>query len=178
MPDEFDADRIRDLLGALDRELQRRGVAGTIFIVGGAAMALAYDASRVTGDIDATLLPRDVLLDAARAVAETERIDPRWLSDGVLQLMPPRGDDHPREIIVGPALTVTVASAQYVLAMKAMTMRQSDGDRDDAAMLCKQLGITSTAQIEEVVTRFFGGTGQFGARELFFERIIDSLERR
>jgi hypothetical protein len=176
MPDEFDADRIRKLLTALDRELQRRGVAGTIFIVGGAAMALAYDASRVTGDIDATLLPRDVLLDAARLIAETEKIDPHWLSDGVLQMMPPRNDDHPREITVGPALTVTVASPEYVLAMKAMAARQSDGDRDDAAKLCKQLGFTSTSQIEKVIARFFGETRQFGAQELFFERIIDSLE--
>lgn len=38
---------------ALGERLARRGVVADVFIVGGAAMALAYDASRVTRDVDA-----------------------------------------------------------------------------------------------------------------------------
>jgi len=34
-----------------------RGVVADVFVVGGAAMALAYDATRVTRDIDATFVP-------------------------------------------------------------------------------------------------------------------------
>jgi hypothetical protein len=33
-----------------------------VFIVGGAAMALAYDASRVTRDVDARFLPHGIVL--------------------------------------------------------------------------------------------------------------------
>ena len=36
----------------LGERLARRGVVADIFIVGGAAMALAYDAARVTRDVD------------------------------------------------------------------------------------------------------------------------------
>jgi hypothetical protein len=173
----FDGARIRELLGALDRELQRRGVGGTIFVVGGAAMALAYNASRVTEDIDGTFEPRDVILEAAQAVADAKGLGPRWLSDGVLQMMPPRSDDHPHEVKIGPALAVSVASPDYVLAMKAMTSRQSDGDLQDAALLCRMLNITSEAGIEAVVQRYFGRQERFGAQELFFERIIAASRR-
>ena len=39
---------MRELLAELDKELQRLGKAATIFIVGGAAMALAYNAERAS----------------------------------------------------------------------------------------------------------------------------------
>ncbi len=172
MADQFTEEDIRYLLGKLDTELQSRGLGGTIFIVGGAAMALAYNASRATADIDAILQPRDVLLDAAAEVARQENLGPRWLSDGVLQVMPPRQDDHPQSWKVGPALSVNIASADYVLAMKAMTSRQSDGDLRDAAQLCRLLGIAGESEIEAVVHRYFGSNTKFGAQELFFERII------
>ena len=42
---------------ALGERLARRGVVADVFVVGGAAMALAYDATRVTRDVDATFLP-------------------------------------------------------------------------------------------------------------------------
>jgi len=62
---ELNADEIRQLLTALDAELQRDGKAATIFIVGGAATALANNASRATDDIDGTCEPRDVVPAAA-----------------------------------------------------------------------------------------------------------------
>jgi len=172
---ELNADEIRQLLTALDAELQRDGKAATIFIVGGAAMALAYNASRATDDIDGTFEPRDVVLAAAARVAEQwPGLDKNWLSDGVSQVMPPVPDDHPRSETIGPALTISIASPEYVLAMKAMVARQSQGDLDDAVTLCDLLGITAPDQLEAVVSRYFPG-GKFGAQELFFERIIDSL---
>ena len=42
---------------ALGERLARRGVVADVFVVGGAAMAPAYDATRVTRDVDATFLP-------------------------------------------------------------------------------------------------------------------------
>lgn len=176
----LNADEIRQLLIALDKELQRQGKAATIFIVGGAAMALAYNADRATDDVDATFQPRDVVLDAAASVAEEARtwgwsdIDRSWLSDGVVQLMPPEPDDHPRSEKIGSSLTVSVASPEFVLAMKAMVTRQAQGDVDDAVVLCRLLGVTNETQLEAVVARYFPGRN-FGSQELFFERIIDSL---
>jgi hypothetical protein len=42
---------------ALGERLARRSVVADLFVVGGAAMALAYDADRVTWDVDAMFVP-------------------------------------------------------------------------------------------------------------------------
>ncbi len=172
---ELTGSEIRELLAALDAELWSRGKAATIFIVGGAAMALAYNADRATSDVDGTFQPREEVLSAAAAVASRyQGLDASWLSDGVSQMMPPTPDDQPRSERIGPALTISIASPEYVLAMKSMVTRHGQGDIDDAVTLCKLLDVTSQDQLEAVVTRYFPGR-KFGAQELFFERIIDSL---
>lgn len=88
--------------------------------------------------------------------------------------MPPEPDDHPRSEQIGPALAVEIASPEYVLAMKAMTTRKSEGDLADAVYLCRMLGISDETGLENNVRRYFPG-GQFGSQELFFERIIEAL---
>jgi len=171
---EFTADDMRDLLRELDAELQRIGTAAKIFVVGGSAMALAYNADRASADIDGTFEPRDVVLDAAAIVARRRNLDRNWLSDAVRDFMPPEPDDHPRGERVGPALVIEIASPEYVLAMKSMTTRKSDGDLADAVHLCRLLDISDQTGLENIVRRYFPG-GQFGSQELFLERIIESL---
>ena len=171
---EFTADEMRELLRDLDAELQRIGKAASIFVVGGAAMALAYNTERASADIDATFEPRDVVLDAAAVVARRRNLDKNWLSDGVRDYMPLSPDDHPRSERIGPALVIEIASPEYILAMKSMTTRKSDGDLADAVHLCTLLGVSTEAELEAIVRRYFPG-GRFSAQELFFERIIDAL---
>ena len=45
------------IFAALAERLARRGVIADLFVVGGAAMAMAYDANRVTQDVDALFVP-------------------------------------------------------------------------------------------------------------------------
>ena len=66
---------------ALGDRLVRRGVVADLFIVGGAAMALAYDADRVTRDVGATFLPHGIVLEEARNVAEAMGLPQWWLND-------------------------------------------------------------------------------------------------
>ncbi len=51
---------------ALGDRLVKRGVVADLFVVGGAAMALAYDANRLTRDVDATFVPHGVVLEEAQ----------------------------------------------------------------------------------------------------------------
>jgi len=62
---------------ALGERLVRRGVVADIFIVGGAAMALAYDAARVTRDVDAMFKPHGIVHKEAARVADDLGL-PRW----------------------------------------------------------------------------------------------------
>lgn len=51
---------ITNLLQELADELGRRGAKADLFLVGGAALALVYDAARSTRDLDAVFLPTGV----------------------------------------------------------------------------------------------------------------------
>ena len=54
---------------ALGERLARRGVVADLFVVGGAAVALAYDAGRVTRDVDAIRSARR-RVDHARSLSD------------------------------------------------------------------------------------------------------------
>ncbi|HET8660463.1 MAG TPA: DUF6036 family nucleotidyltransferase [Micromonosporaceae bacterium] len=60
---------IRLLLDDLSTELASRGAKADLFLVGGAALAVAYDQARSTRDLDAVFLPTEVVREAAAAVA-------------------------------------------------------------------------------------------------------------
>lgn len=61
----MDRSEIIDALTALAGELERRGVVAEMYVVGGAAIALAFDERRATRDIDAVFEPKDVVYEAA-----------------------------------------------------------------------------------------------------------------
>ncbi len=73
---DLDKQQIIDLLTELGDEMQGRGQRAEMFIVGGAAMALAFDSRRATRDIDAVFVPKAAVYEAARAVAEPARAGP------------------------------------------------------------------------------------------------------
>jgi hypothetical protein len=66
-PDDvlFGRAEIERAFTALGERLARRGVVADVFAVSGAAMALAYDAARVTRDIDAVFKPHGIVLEEA-----------------------------------------------------------------------------------------------------------------
>jgi methylmalonyl-CoA mutase cobalamin-binding subunit len=70
---------IIEALTALAGELERRGVVAEMYVVGGAAIALAFDERRATRDIDAVFEPKDVVYEAAAVVAERLGLPGGWL---------------------------------------------------------------------------------------------------
>ena len=44
-------------------------------------MALAYDANRLTRDVDATFVPHGIVLEEARNVADAMGLPPWWLNE-------------------------------------------------------------------------------------------------
>jgi hypothetical protein len=87
---------IRALLDELSAELSARGARAELFLVGGAAMAVAYDATRATRDLDAVFVPTDVVRRAAIAVAEREGLTEDWLNDAVKGFLPGPDPDAQR----------------------------------------------------------------------------------
>lgn len=122
-----------DLLDLLDRvaaEAERRSVRLEMFVVGGGAMALAYNTRRTTGDLDAVFEPKQIAYEIAERVAsEVEHLDlsPDWLNDGVKAFLP--GDDPNAVVFYERAgLAIRVASPRYLFVLKSMAARESDED--------------------------------------------------
>ncbi|GAA4239553.1 hypothetical protein GCM10022254_60120 [Actinomadura meridiana] len=73
----LDRAAIADILRKLGDCLARRGVTADIYVGGGAAKALAYDARGATRDIDAVFEPHGIVLEEVRALVR-ELALPQW----------------------------------------------------------------------------------------------------
>jgi hypothetical protein len=113
---------------ALGERLARRGVVADVFVVGGAAMALAYDATRVTRDVDARFVPHGIVLEEARQVAKDLGLPPWWLNEQATAYISGKDDPGKRRVFDHPGLRVMAASPEHVFAMKALAARARDVD--------------------------------------------------
>jgi Nucleotidyltransferase of unknown function (DUF6036) len=130
----FSAARILKALRALGDELSRQDIRGQIFIVDGAAMALAYSTRRVTKDIDAVFEPKSAIYAAAEKVAEEQGLPADWLNDAVKAFIP--GQDPEARLLPNiKGIEVSTASPRYLLAMKLMAMRFGEDDEDIEILL-------------------------------------------
>ena len=77
----LDRRAIEDAFRRLGDRLVQRGVIADIYVFGGAAMALAYDARRATRDIDAVFKPHGIVLEEARSVADELGLPQWWLNE-------------------------------------------------------------------------------------------------
>jgi len=130
----LDGDDLRRFLTELGDDLASAGVRGELFVVGGAAMALAYNTRRATRDIDAVFEPKSIVYEAARTVAARHQELPEdWLNDAVKGFL--LGEDPAATVVFDrPGLRVRVASPRYLFAMKIAASRV-ERDTDDIVVL-------------------------------------------
>jgi predicted nucleotidyltransferase len=138
---------------ALGERLARRGVVADVFIVGGAAMALAYDATRVTRDVDARFVPHGIVLEEARQVAHVLGLPPWWLNEQATAYISGKDDPGKRRVFDHPGLRVMAASPEHVFAMKALAARTRD--IDDLRLLAGMIGIQTAEAALQVCAAFY-----------------------
>jgi hypothetical protein len=175
MRDGLDRDDILSLLDDLNDELRSRGAHAEIFLVGGAALTVAYDTSRSTRDLDAVFLPTSVVRTAAAAVAERRGLKIDWLNDAVKGFLPGSDPDSIR-FYERDALTVDVASARYLLAMKLFASRV-ETDEDDIAFLYRQLGFTTIDEGLDLLERSYQGRAIDPKVQYLLAEIVESLTK-
>lgn len=172
MPERFNRTTILAALRALGDELSQKGVRGQIFIVGGAAMALAYSTRRVTQDIDAVFEPKAEIYEAAARVAEQRGLPDDWLNDAAKAFMPGHDDDA-RALPEIEGIEITTASPRYLLAMKLMAARIGEDD-EDIEVLLRECGIASTLEALELVERLYPTREPPLKARLFLETLFES----
>jgi hypothetical protein len=138
---------------ALGERLARRHVVADIFVVEGAAMALAYDASRVTRDVDAMFVPHGIVAEEARRVADDLGLPYWWLNKQASVYISGKDDLGKRRVFDHPGLRVMAASPNHIFAMKALAARTRD--IDDLRLLAGIVGVESAEQALQICADFY-----------------------
>jgi predicted nucleotidyltransferase len=149
----LDRTAIENAFRRLGDRLARLGVVADLYVFGGAAMALAYDARRSTRDIDAVFQPHGVVLDEARAVADELGLPQWWLNEQASAYVAPGGDANAPRVFDHPGLRVSAASPEHLLAMKVLAARRRDAD--DIRFLVKHLSLTTAAEVLALCAEVF-----------------------
>lgn len=132
-------------LASLDVRLQQRRLTADVFVFGGAAMVLGFDARPATRDLDAVWLPHTAVLEEAWAVADELDLPRSWLNDHASAYLPSGVRSGDAVAFQGAALRVTLASAELLLAMKVRAARR--GDLADIALLAHRVGLTTAEEL-------------------------------
>lgn len=176
----YSIETFKFLLSELNEKLAANDEQGNIVIVGGAAMALVYCIRDSTHDIDAIFEQKTEMLSYIREIADEQEISYDWLNDSV------KGFINPTTICTEPLyifnnLTVDVADAETLLAMKLTSARTDPGthDIDDAIALAQYLGVSTEDELFDIVERH-AYPNQLTAQCNFFIQMITELlaERR
>jgi len=165
----MDRDEIVEALTALAAELDRRGISGEMYVVGGAAIALAFDERRATRDIDAVFEPKAAVYEAADSVGRELDLPPGWLNDAVKGFL--AGDDPAAAPVLDlPGLRCLAASPEILLALKVLAHRVGE-DEEDVRLLAGELGLKGAADVLAVAERTFGDRLDPAAR-FFVEQLF------
>ncbi len=157
------------LLTGLGARLADQGIEGEMYVVGGAAIALAFDARRSTHDIDAVFEPKTEIYKIAAEIAAEQDLDEGWLNDAVKGFLSGVDPEAPLVLDV-PGLRVSTASPRILLAMKVLAHRLGE-DEDDVRLLAHELGLTRARDILDVAETVYGERLEAGSR-FFVEQLF------
>jgi len=119
-------DKLIEVFKEINEELKQNGVSGEICVVGGAAMALAFNARLSTHDVDAVFTPKMDVQISAIDVGKKHGLDVDWLNDAVKVFMPDKDPKSKKIILKMSNLLVWSPDAAYILAMKSISARPTD----------------------------------------------------
>jgi hypothetical protein len=151
---EFTAAEIVDLLSELDKRLKARGISASVFVVGGAAIAVtSKDNPRRTEDIDA-ITHDEPVVDEARAMASQRKLPEDWLNTQAGPWMPPLPDGALQRSDA-PGLHITYATDEFLLATKLVAQRRKDAA--DIVTLARRLNMENATadDLEQLISRYY-----------------------
>ncbi|MHB1679241.1 MAG: nucleotidyltransferase [bacterium] len=134
--------RLSELLAKQDTQAE-------IYIVGGAAMILAYGARTFTKDIDAIYSNKETVYKFFKEIAEEMDLDEHWINDAAKSFIPLKKDENSIAIIDEQNLKVMAASEEYMLAMKLLAARVED--KPDIEFLLNKLNVKSAVDALYIV---------------------------
>jgi Nucleotidyltransferase of unknown function (DUF6036) len=137
----LDVGEIKAALMALSDELRSEEQRGELLVVGGAAMALLYNARQTTKDVDVYIVAPEkaaILRKAAARVARNLNLPEDWLNDGAKVFI--HNLSIGETVFEADALVVRALAPEQLLAMKLSAWRGEVDIRDASLLLGKLAG--------------------------------------
>lgn len=172
----LDRDRVIGLLTEVGDELRAAHAYGSIYVVGGSAMALAgYTQNRITKDVDAHIREgHGQVIEAVRKVGRRHGLPGSWLNEQATPYLSRLADPDASTVFEHSNLIVTAASPTRLLAMKLKAGRAQDVD-DSVALI----GHTKIAaeSLRDLVVQTFGPDSLTERVQLNIEIVVAAIER-
>jgi hypothetical protein len=146
-------------LSRLGQLLRERRVTGEIAVFGGAAIVLGFDFRTATQAIDAMITQgHGQVVKAQQEVGAELGLPPNWLNEQGTSYLSHHNDfklfkTYPSEGQFG--LRVLTATAQYLLAMRLLSLRQYGHDVQDIVQLARSLGYTTAEDLLQTVKHYY-----------------------
>jgi hypothetical protein len=153
-------------LGQISDELKARDVHGEIILTGGAAMRLVHVSQDMTKDIDALYEPKDDINFIVRNIAYDEELPEDWLNDSVKGFIEPNALSN---------LRVLTVSSAYFLAMKMMSSRFGEKDKEDIQVLVKKLGKRTADEAIDNLLKFYPAKRIMTRTKYLIEEIMEEF---
>lgn len=168
-------EQITRCFDALNQKLAEHGQYGEILVCGGASMALLFDDTTVTKDIDAVILSTEMKNDISRYAAqigEEQSLDEDWFNEAAKGYINLTWDRE--EVSKYSNLAVYSVPAEQLLAMKLSAARMDARDMEDAIKLMEHLGLQHEDEALEILEKnmpeiILTAKNEFFTREAFAE---------
>ena len=150
----LDRDTLLQLFDELDKELRFSRTRAQVYVVGGAAISLAFSRERRTMDVDARIDKGHYeLTKAVQEIGRRHGLGDTWLNDQATTAIPRQEDAAATTLYASPHLTVTGASPRHLLAMKLLAARNVD--YRDTKLLIEHLALETPADAERIYKDLF-----------------------
>ncbi len=173
----FERNDVERLIKLLALKLDEAGVVGTVSMVGGAAISLQYVHDRdSTTDIDALFPQSQAVRSVIEEISKSENLQKDWINDAVKAYVPFEVSNMWLDLFSIGEVTVRVASAELLLAMK---LRADRGlrDRDDIYNLLVICGCRSILEVEEIYEKFHHQEVMDGRTRQVVQEMMATLRR-
>ena len=167
--------RLLELFDRVNEKLRQADQHAEVYIVGGAMMALAHDAQRVTDDVDSHIRRgRDAVNRAVAEIAGEVGLSKYWLNEAVtLRHLPEDPDRGERRVYTNTHLTIDGASTRRMIAMKLHAGRSPD--LADLDILLEAAGVTTRREAERLHELTYGSEPMAAEADLY---LIERYARR
>ncbi len=149
------SDKIKGLFAEINTQLAMKDLQGELCVVGGAVMCLVFHSRESTSDVDAAFAPTKIIREIASDIAGDHDLPEDWLNDAVKGYLSDNGSFE--SFLTFSNLKIFCATAEYMLALKAISMRigLEFSDEADIRYLLRHLNISSSAKALEVIATYF-----------------------